>query len=206
MGAWLAAVAAAWLFPWRFPRRDVPMGIVRVHDAVMLVWGSCLFAGAIAAARRYDYWLYGNPSLYGDEAMCEVMWLTAMYKTATLLDTAILLWRGRPERVTGRHVYERLFGVLLFWKIAHEAPCGDTWALVVLHTSAQLMVYAYWLVATFVDATELKRVFWVAHMHKTFYTAQVILHTLGCMDALSLYPRDLHFLGAAYNACMVHLL
>eukprot|EP00668_Euglena_longa_P015032 GGOE01019079.1.p1 GENE.GGOE01019079.1~~GGOE01019079.1.p1 ORF type:complete len:315 (+),score=88.64 GGOE01019079.1:30-947(+) len=134
------------------PKETRLMKLFQLGHNAFLTLLSLYMCGEIlrqAILRGYSVWFNNLDNGPGGWPMAKILWVFYASKIYEFADTVIMLLRQSFRQVTFLHVYHHLSIFPIWWLVIFLGPTGDSYFSAALNSFVHVVMYSYYLLATF---------------------------------------------------------
>lgn len=127
-------------------------GLRLIHNIILVVVSLGLCVGIVKEAWDRNYTLFcntmsANPK--NDVPMSMLIYIFYVSKVYEFMDTFIMALRKKNAQISFLHVYHHATIFLIWWMNVYYYPAGDAYFAPAFNTFIHVMMYSYYLLATF---------------------------------------------------------
>lgn len=132
-----------------------------------------------AVINGYGVWLNNLDDSAAGWPMAKILWVFYISKIYEFLDTILMMIRKSFRQVTFLHVYHHCTIFPIWWVVCYMGPTGDSYFSAALNSFVHVVMYSYYLLATFNISVPWKSyitVFQMAQFAANFCQAAALLY------------------------------
>lgn len=145
---YLFMVANIWVRPYAFPKRKVPLWLVRAHNAFLVVWSWNMMNTGVIEYVKNGYQLYGNDYDPSENVVKQVAVSFYRSKIYEFIDTFLMIYKGNYRQVSFLHVYHHLSVTVWWFYLTQVMPGGEALVPLIVNSGIHVIMYAYYFLTT----------------------------------------------------------
>jgi elongation of very long chain fatty acids protein 4 len=124
---------------------------VRLHNLFLTLLSLYMVFEITRQAILSDYsiWFNNLDNTRGGWPMAKILWIFYVSKIYEFMDTIVMLLRKSFRQVTFLHVYHHCSIFPIWWLVVFMGPTGDSYFSAALNSFVHVVMYSYYLMATF---------------------------------------------------------
>lgn len=179
------------------------------HNILLIVWSAWMsIRVTYVAFALYKYNFWGQAFSTAEKEMHEIVYIFYASKLYEFFDTYIMIVKGNMRQVSFLHVYHHISISWIWYIISYYAPGGDAWYSVMLNPVVHVVMYTYYLIASFVkDPSSRKKYLWWGKYLTQFQMSQFVSMWVQALysRAFSPYPNVMCNLQLGYMLSLLSL-